>query len=198
VAILFRVKTLILLAIRCSFVFTAAAAFSLAHPASANLITNPGFETGNFTGWTLAGFGNVGVDSSNPHSGSYAAFFGEGSPIVKQIVNTVPGATYTVSFWLANTSVTSNGFGVVWSGETLLDLLHPDRFGYTLFTFSGVRATGFTETLLFNGTAPEGFWYLDDVSVIQSGSVPESFSTLWLALPFAGMVAFRRFRTKKG
>jgi hypothetical protein len=76
------------------------------------------------------------------------------------------------------------------------DLLHPGRFGYTLFTFSGVRATGFAETLSFNGTAPEGFWYLDDVSVIQSGSVPEPFSTLWLALPFAEIVAFRRFRAK--
>jgi hypothetical protein len=36
----------------------AAAAFSSAHPVKANLITNPGFETGNFTGWTFAGQGN--------------------------------------------------------------------------------------------------------------------------------------------
>jgi hypothetical protein len=99
---------------------TAAAAVSLARPASANLITNPGFETGDFTGWTLGGFGNVGVDSSNPHSGSYAAFLGEGSPIVKQIVNTVPGGIYTVSFWLANSSVGSTGFGVTWGEQTLL------------------------------------------------------------------------------
>jgi len=34
---------------------TAAAALSLAQPASANLITNPGFETGDFTGWTHIG-----------------------------------------------------------------------------------------------------------------------------------------------
>ena len=31
---------------------TAAAALSFAQPASANLITNPGFETGDFTGWS--------------------------------------------------------------------------------------------------------------------------------------------------
>jgi hypothetical protein len=34
------------------FAVTAAAALSLADPASPNLITNPGFETGDFTGWT--------------------------------------------------------------------------------------------------------------------------------------------------
>jgi len=36
---------------------TAVAALSVAYPAKANLITNPGFETGNLSGWTLtAGF----------------------------------------------------------------------------------------------------------------------------------------------
>ena len=45
-------KTLILAAIRCSLMFTAVAALSIAYPAKANLITNGGFETGDFTGWT--------------------------------------------------------------------------------------------------------------------------------------------------
>ena len=36
---------------------TAVAALSVAYPAKANLITNPGFETGNFTGWTVVGSG---------------------------------------------------------------------------------------------------------------------------------------------
>jgi hypothetical protein len=31
--------------------FATAAAFSVAYPAKANLITNGGFETGDFTGW---------------------------------------------------------------------------------------------------------------------------------------------------
>jgi hypothetical protein len=35
------------------FVLTAVTALSFAHPASANLITNPGFETGDFTGWPI-------------------------------------------------------------------------------------------------------------------------------------------------
>ena len=38
-------------------ILTAALAVSFAYPAKANLITNPGFETGNFTGWTVVGSG---------------------------------------------------------------------------------------------------------------------------------------------
>jgi len=67
-------KILTLSAIRLSLVFTAAAAFSLAHPASANLIANPGFETGDFTGWTATG-SFAEVSPFNPHSGSYGAVF---------------------------------------------------------------------------------------------------------------------------
>ncbi len=50
-------KTLIPAAIRCSLMFTAVAALSVVYPASANLITNGGFETGDLTGWTLSGQG---------------------------------------------------------------------------------------------------------------------------------------------
>jgi hypothetical protein len=42
-----------------------------------NLLTNPGAETGNLTGWTAAGGTGAGVDNGsfdpgiNPHTGSY-------------------------------------------------------------------------------------------------------------------------------
>ena len=45
--------------------------------ASANLITNPGFETGDFTGWTPSG--SLAVNNFNPHSGTFAAQFFVGS-----------------------------------------------------------------------------------------------------------------------
>jgi hypothetical protein len=50
---------------------TAAAALSIAHPAKANLVTNGGFETGDFTGWTVSGSAAVGVDFVPPHSGAF-------------------------------------------------------------------------------------------------------------------------------
>src|SRR5207248_9625376 len=86
----------------------------------ANLIVNPGFETGSFSGWTF----NPGpssastVDNSNPHTGTYAAVLDApgtvGAPPdeeLSQTVVTTPGTFYDVSFWLANSgSAGTNGF----------------------------------------------------------------------------------------
>jgi hypothetical protein len=48
-------KTIMLAAIRCSLMFTPVAVLSVAYPGKANLVTNGGFETGDFTGWTVTG-----------------------------------------------------------------------------------------------------------------------------------------------
>jgi hypothetical protein len=43
--------------------------------AQANIVTNPGFETGDFTGWTLSGDTSFTfVEGFFPHSGSFSAF----------------------------------------------------------------------------------------------------------------------------
>src|SRR5262249_42537827 len=53
---------------------TAVAALSVACPAKANLITNPGFETGDLTGWTSSTFLVSGTfNGQAPHSGKFQA-----------------------------------------------------------------------------------------------------------------------------
>jgi len=179
-------KTLILTAIRCSFMFIAAAALSLAHPASANLITNPGFETGDFTGWSIdCPF--CSVDSTNPHSGQYAAVLREQSRLL-QPVNLASGQDYILSFWLASTDVTGGGIIVI-NGDFVSEIF--GAFDYTQFIYGAQGMGPTTLEFFFSGTL-----YLDDVSL--TSAVPEPFSTLWLALPFAGMVAFRRLRPERG
>ena len=164
--------------------FITAAAVSLAHPASANLITNPGFETGDFTGWAIE-CQFCSVDATNPHSGQYAAVLRE-QGLLLQPVNLASGQDYILSFWLASPDVTGSLFIVI-NGDFLSKTF--GAFDYTQFIYH-VEGMGPT-TLFFNFGGP---LYLDDVSLTPA--VPEPFSTLWMALPFAGMVAFRRFRIK--
>ena len=67
--------------------------------ASANLLVNPGFETGTFSGWTpnYSFFANV--SNANPHSGQYEARVYEYGQIT-QTVNLTPNTTYKLSSFL--------------------------------------------------------------------------------------------------
>src|SRR5215471_3379908 len=81
-------------------------ALGSAGPARAmNLVTNGGFETRDFTGWTLSGntfFTHVdcGTNVVSPHTGECAAALGAmGSDnTLSQTIPTVPGGTYLLSF----------------------------------------------------------------------------------------------------
>ena len=127
-------KTLILAAIRCSLMFATAGAFSVAYPAKANLITNGGFETGDFTGWTLIN-GIIGSNCNvvgtvlgfSPHSGNFQATFapGSGNVGISQTLTTTPSTIYTVDFWAANPSQLSFGglLSVNWGGSTVFSHL---------------------------------------------------------------------------
>jgi hypothetical protein len=67
--------------------------------ANANLITNPGFETGNFSGWSPYAYGSEQVSSANPNSGQYEArIYNYGW--ITQTVNVTPDTSYKLSSYL--------------------------------------------------------------------------------------------------
>ena len=169
--------------------------------AQANLVTNPGFETGNFTGWALSGDTTfTGVDRFSPHSGSFGAFLGTSIPdpnfpitfpptgSITQTLATTVGVSYDIEFWL-NTAVKPNFLSVSFDGIVLDSLTNittsPSILPpvYTLFSHTAVASSASTDLVFTFRHDPWG-WDLDDVSVEPATAVPEPGS---LPLVVAGL-----------
>jgi autotransporter passenger strand-loop-strand repeat protein len=136
-------------------------------PPPPNLVTNGGFETGNFTGWTIGSYQpDQTIITTNSHSGHDAAALGpagaDGS--LSQTLATTPGQHYTLSFWLYNASTATDDFSVHWGGTTEKALVNEVAQGYTEYQFD-VVATSATTLLQFNYRQDPTQWRLDDVSV---------------------------------
>ena len=175
---------------------------------AANLITNGGFETGDFTGWTITDQRSGTLVGSSPftggsptmtylsHTGTYFALLGNnGVPAtVSQTVDDASGQNYTLSFWLANDGDTPNSLTVLFGGSTLLSGTDLPASPYTQYTYT-VVGTG-SDTLSFVEQNNPGYFSLDDVSLVGPSTVPEPSSLALFAVGAAGFVgyAWRRRR----
>ncbi len=171
-----------------------------------NLITNPGFETGDFTGWTVTHHGSTLVLPDGyvyhgmtyySHTGNYFAGLGSNNQLdsLSQTLTTDPGQSYTISFWLASDGLTSNEFKVIWDGTTLSDQINIPAQAYLEQTYT-VQGTG-SDTLAFEAGNVPGYLSLDDVSVISTASsVPEPAGLTLLGLGIAGIASYGWRRRK--
>jgi hypothetical protein len=155
-----------------------------------NLVANCGFETGDFTSWTLAGndvpgqggvlYGVEGtdpIDGIAPNSGSNQAFFADlvsNATTLSQSITTVPTDQYTVSFYLAQDTTPSagysNAFSASFGGDTLVSLSAMPVQGYTEYSYT-VDATSASSVLSLTFGNGLGEFLVDDISVVNDTPV---------------------------
>jgi hypothetical protein len=185
-----------------------------------NQLVNGGFETGDFTGWTLVGDPVYGASSPMyfdavvsaesfvgasgfVHSGGDGAIFGEFGYLatLSQTIATLPGQDYLLSFWLLNnTNQPTAEFEVNWAGTTIENMQNPAVFGWTNQQFI-VSGSGPATVLQFAAENDTGYFGLDDVSLIPipnpglnfMAAMGNSIQFAWSASP--GLVYQVQYKT---
>lgn len=181
---------------------SAIALATLAPLAQANLVTNGGFETTDFSGWTptlASGHTFLAVTPLSPHTGTWAATFAailSSLDRISQTLATTAGTSYDISFWLRVTGDTANNaFEFDWDGGAVeLSLVNAPSGNYTQYTFSRVASSNST-VISFGGRNAPAYSVLDDVVVVQSSlTVPEPASLALVGLAVLGATAALRRR----
>jgi len=133
--------------------------------AHANLVTNPGFETGDMTGWTPGGqAASVTCDVAFAGSCSAVAMLGED---FSQNLTTVIGDIYTLDFWHRDVAVT-----VSWNNSVVsLGSAVETQDGWEHFVVPNLTATSTSTPLKFQPS----------INVILSSFVMRAFITQQLA-----------------
>ncbi len=165
---------------------------------AANLVVNPGFETGTFTPWVPGGWGINSVDASTLGSfGNDFAYTGciGGSCVdenlaaqtnfLYQDVATVAGATYTFSFHYRSFASSTNEIKAFFDGGKVADLSNAPAFfpgGSAPFAFFSTTAvaSGTTTRIGFIARDDLGDMLLDEVSLVGGGGTAPEPSTWFL------------------
>lgn len=194
--------------------FVVAALGTISPVRAGNIVTNPGFESGDVSwthqSWTISADAGVQV----PHTGSWSAYTGcvgsgcldsstpESGAFIYQDLPTTNGQTYNLTFFYFPDDGTPNELDVYWNGS--LRFSDTNDFGgrnYHQITLTGLGATGSTTRLEFFGRQDPAWLNIDDVCVDLPGGncasvagVPEPGTYV---LASAGLLAFGIWRRRR-
>jgi len=144
--------------------FLAGTAAAAPVAAAANLLTNPGFETGTLSGWTCSATDRV--TTSPVHSGS-AALAGAASASddaqCSQTVSVQPSSAYTLTGWVQGSYVFLGDTG---TGTSDTDAWTASAAGWQQLSTSFTTGASTTSvTVYVHGWYGEGTYYADDLSL---------------------------------
>ncbi|MEU9332598.1 carbohydrate binding domain-containing protein [Streptomyces sp. NPDC048290] len=137
---------------------------------AANVLTNPGFESGALTPWTCSG--NLGSVVSSPVRGGARALQGaaSASDIARcaQTVAVRPGTTYALTGWVRGAYVYLgvDGGGSTWTTS-------PSGYAQLSLSFT-TGATQTSATVYVHGWYGQGTYQADDISLDGPGGPPDT------------------------
>ncbi|GLZ39142.1 glycosyl hydrolase family 18 protein [Actinokineospora sp. NBRC 105648] len=144
--------------------------------AAANLVNNPGFETGALSGWACSGGGSV--TNSDKHTGSYAltaAPAGSDNARCSQTVTVNPSSKYTLTAWVKGSYVY---LGATGTGTTDVSTWTPGATAWSqLSTSFTTGASTRSVTIYTHGWYGQPAYLADDISLDGPGTPPTSTST---------------------
>lgn len=187
-----------------------------------NLVSNGGFESGDFSNWNISGsYACVGSsvcvgngftldEDPGPATGGFAVYLGGcdetysgcgGEDDLSQTIATVAGVTYTLDFFLSaptyNGSSTPNTFTVLWSGAIVSTMSDLAGNSYIEYTYALIGSG--SDALEFDSSDVPSAFVLDDVSVVDISLVdagvadcPELGSVLLLGVGLPTVSFLRR------
>lgn len=170
-----------------------------------NLVANPGFETGDFTGWTVTE-SVASVEPDVGHTGDFAASFGVAAPdaaVLSQTLLTQIGQKYALTFFAQTPEFnippgSPNTFAVYFDGARIDGpFTVPDDPGYQQYNYTVTAFSALSELRFVISNDPD-YTQLDDISLTAlTAAAPEPDALGLLLVGVLGGLLARRSHRKE-